>query len=364
MSSRNGVIVGLAAILVVGAGLLLNRGGEEPDAMFERGPFLGTLGDTIGRLSRIELHRGMESVELVRGSDPNDPWTVATAGGYPARIEAVREIVAGLRSLEIAEPLTAKRERHAELGLAWPDASGNAMLVRLLDASDAPLDEIVLGEERWEPRTQYVRRLAEDQTYRCRGAVTAEPTVRAVVDPEIVVIDQQEMRSIAHDGIVLTRGEASAESPIPAWTAELAGPVADGVWPEEQRAAAIQTLPSWAARLDLDDVRRRDREGASWTSDPALTVTYFLSNATVTVEGMREGEALWVRVSAAASDPAADATTAAAAATPFDWSAWNARMSAWEFRLPEWKATSLARIREAKPAPAPAPAPASAPAGG
>jgi hypothetical protein len=362
MSSRNALIVSVSVVMMVSATIMLTRESAEREPTRTAEPFVATLTDSIGRVSRIELHRGEESVELVRAIGDENAWTVASAGGYPARIEAVRDIVAGLRSLEVDEPLTAKRDRHAELGLAWPDASGNAMLVRILDAGNAPLHEIVLGEERWEPRSQYVRRLAEDQTYRCRGAVTAEATVRTFVDPAIVVIDQQEMRSIAHDGLVLTRDEASAESPIPSWKAELAGPVADGVWPEEQRAAAIQTLPSWAARLDLDDVRRRDREGASWTSDPALTVTYFLSNATVTVEGMREGEALWVRVSAAVSDPAA--------AAPFDWSAWNTRMSAWEFRLPEWKATSLARIRETKPtaapasAPAPVSAPVSAPSGG
>ncbi len=348
MSARNGVVVGVAVVLVIGAGVLLKRGGE-PERGGSLEPFVSTLADSIPRVATIEIARGDESVELVRVGDDQGAWTVASAGGYPVRIDAVREIVAGLQSLVIDEPLTAKRERHGDLGLAWPDASGRATLLRLLDAGGQPLHEIVIGEEGPATRSRYVRRLSEDQTYRCRGGVSVETTVRSFVEPEVLFIDQKDIRSIAYDGLVLAREAASDEAPIPAWKAELAGPLADGAWPEEQRTAAIQTLPSWATRLDLEDVRRRDREGAAWTSDASLTLTYFLSNATVTIEGMREEDALWVRVSAVVTPAAPESPPPTDGAKAFDWAAWNDRMAAWEFLLPEWKSSGLAGIREAKP---------------
>lgn len=377
MSAKIGVLVIGAAVLVGGAALMLWRG-EGTASTPSATAFLPGLNGQLAAVTRIELHRGEESVELVR---EGDAWTVASAGGYPARIEAVRGVVAGLSSLEIDEPLTAKRERHAELGLDWPDASNRALLVRLLDAKATALHEIVLGEERWEPKGQYVRRLAEDQTYRCRGGVTAETTARSFVDAELLTLDAAEVESVESDGLVLSRGEGGA------WKADLApGPVADGAWPEEQRTAAIQSLPSWASRLELEDVRRRDREGATWTPDSASTVRYVTSRATILVEGMRDGDALWVRLSALPKEaPPADtakdgaAKPATDAAPPFDWGAWSARMANWEFRLPSWKSTALATIREAKPAasagvgatspptsapvPVPIPAPAPAPTG-
>jgi|JI10StandDraft_1071094.scaffolds.fasta_scaffold159139_2 hypothetical protein len=348
----NGKVIRLvvgAAVLVGGAALMMSRGGEGSAESREVQPFLASLKSDASKVERVELHRGDDSVELVRSGDS---WTVASAGGYPAKLDAVRGIVGGLASLTIDEPLTAKRERHAEIGLAWPDATKQATLVRLLGASDVVLHEVVLGEEKWEPKSQYVRKLREDQTYRCRGGVTVDTALRGFVDAEIVTLDTAEIESINYDGVILSRGEDGA------WTCELApGPVADGAWSEEQRKAAAQALPGWLSRVELENVRRRDREGATWTPDPALSVTYFAKRATITVEGMKDGDALWVRLSAKPVDapvaaPTDAPTTAPPASATFDWAAWERRVAPWEFKLPEWKLAALKRIREAKPAPA------------
>ncbi len=111
-------------------------------------------------------------------------------------------------------------------------------------------------------------------------------------------------------------------------------------------------------------------------------MTYFAKAATITVEGMKEGNDVWVRVSAqpieqkpdAAETKPADAAAVDAKsgeakpeeskpaeskpADPpaFDWTAWNTRVGAWEFKLPEWKSSAITRIREAKPAATPTPA--------
>ena len=359
----NGKFVGLAAVaaaLVVAAGLMLTRGAPSADAT--RSAFLPSFKDDLTKVTRVELHRGDQNIELDR---KGDDWSLASAGGYPAKVDGVRGIMTGLVGLEIDEPMTSKRERHGELGLAWPDAKGEATLVRVLDAEEKALYEIVLGQEKYTPPSLFVRRLAEDQTYRCRGSVRVDPSVRNFVDTEVVSLKADDIESIGYDALILTRDENKV------WKAEFGpSPIDESTWPEEQRTAAAQALPQWIARIDFDNVRRRDREGATWTADPAFTITYFAKAATVTVEGSRDGEAVWIRVSATPvegamppkAEPAAGAEPAKPDdATSFDWSAWNGRVGAWEFKLPEWKTSAIKRIREAKPAPTPAGLPSPAP---
>lgn len=379
MNGKLAVVVVGAAVLVGAAGFLLTRRpAEAPEA---RGAFLPNLKANIGKVARVELHRGDESIELARSGDD---WVLASSGGYPAKVDGVRAVTAGLAGLEIDEALTAKRERHGELGLAWPDAKKQAALVRLLDAGGAALDEVVLGEERFTPASRYVRRLSEDQTYRCRGNVAVDTTVRSYVDTEVLSLKTDDIESIAYEALVLSPNEDKT------WKAEFGpSPVDESTWTEEQRKAASTTLPQWASRIDFDDVRRRDRAGATWTPDPAYGITYFAKTATISVEGMKDGTAVWLRVSAAptakaaataaaapadgqpapdaAKDAGAEAKPAGADAKPagadansaapaaFDWKAWSDRMSAWEFKLPEWKVGAITKIREAK-APAPPPA--------
>lgn len=365
-----GLVVG-AVVLVGAAGFMLTQGESTPVA--ERSGFLPGLKTDVAKVARVELSRGKDEIVLVRSGDE---WTLASAGGYPAKLDGVRSLMTGLASLEVDEALTAKRERHGELGLAWPDEKGQAALVRLLDANAAPLYEIVLGEEKFSPKSQYVRRLAEDQTYRCRGGVTIDTSTRGFAETEIVSLADTELESIAYDTLVISRGEDKA------WKAEPGAapidPVATGAaWPEEQKKAAAQTLPSWVSRLDFDDVRRRDREGATWVPDPAFSMTYFAKDVTLHIEAMKEGDDVWMRVSGTpnakpaeaaggdASKPAEGAKEPAEGAkepekAQTDWAAWSARVAAWEFKLPDWKKSAIVRIREAKPAAA-SPAPSGAP---
>lgn len=371
-----GIVVG-AIVLVGAAGFMLTRGGGDAAAV-DRGAFLPTLKSDLANVERIELERGDEKVALKRSGEE---WTLESAGGYPAKVDGVRSLVTGLAGLEMDEPLTSKRERHGELGLAWPDEKKQAALVRLLAADGKALHEIVLGEEKYQPKGQYVRRLGEDQTYRCRGGVTVDTSVRSFADTEVVSVKPEDIETIAYDALLLSRGEDSM------WKAEFGPtPVDESAWPEEQRKAATQALPTWISRLDFDGVRRRDREGATWTADPTYSMTYFAKTATISVEGMKDGNDVWVRVSAQPIEKKADAKPAEAgaaeekpadAAKPeeapkpeapkpevekpadppaFDWTAWNTRVSVWEFKMPEWKVSAITRIREAKPAAAPTPA--------
>ncbi|MFM7132761.1 MAG: hypothetical protein ACKO0W_00420, partial [Planctomycetota bacterium] len=115
------IVLGVAAASVVAAYVALSRGGGATAVDRTGEPFAAGLEALAPALDRIELERGGRRIELRRAGDA---WTVASSDGYPARFEQVKVLVSGLSTLKTEQRMTAKPERHAELGLAWPDAEG------------------------------------------------------------------------------------------------------------------------------------------------------------------------------------------------------------------------------------------------
>ncbi len=133
MMRRNaviGIVVGAAAL--VGVAFLMARGrGVTPERV--RGSALvAGLESRAADIGAIELQRGNAKVRLERQA--GDRWIVATSDGYPARTELVRALLVSISGLTIDDRMTAKKDRHGELGLAWPDESGKS--------SRCPLREI------------------------------------------------------------------------------------------------------------------------------------------------------------------------------------------------------------------------------
>ena len=152
------IVLAIAAASVGGAYVALSRGTRT--AEFEPGAvFFADLGARSGSVDRIELERNGKRIELARAGGQ---WTLVTSDGYPARFEELKGIVSGLATMRIDQRMTALPERHAELGLAWPDADGRAARVRLLAGGEVVAD-VVVGDERANPRSQFARMADEPQ---------------------------------------------------------------------------------------------------------------------------------------------------------------------------------------------------------
>lgn len=357
-SGRTIAIVLVTAAALVAAAMYLLRDREEEEARAAGEPLVASLASAAPALERIEIQSGDTSIVLAR---QGEEWLVASSGSYPADVAAVRSLVSGIAGLLRDEALTSRKERHGELGLAWPDESGRARLVRLVPAGGQAI-EVVLGEVKFSPSTtQYARLLADDQTWRCKGSVTVETSAPRYMNAQILALDAAEVLGASYMGLDVRRkppAEGQAQA-VPQWEATLApGPIDEGFWPEAAQTQAKSTLPTWLNRLELDDVRPR---GESWTTDAAYALTFDTRRATVRVDGMREGDDVWIRLSA---EPKADAASDASGdggATAPDWSAWTAEVAPWEFKLPAWKKGALSRIREFATAPPPQPAPTAPP---
>jgi hypothetical protein len=353
MKSKTLVIVlAVAAASVGGAYLALSKGRSSWERVVRGEPFLPSISDLAPKLVKIELMRGKDRRELRKDGET---WTLVTSDGYPVRFEEVKGLVAGLSSLKTDERMTAKKERYGELALAWtnetPDESGRGARVRLFTSTDegaTPEVDIVLGEERANPRAQFVRRFSEDQCWRVLGSVLVDIEPRRWVEAELLSIPDGEVRGVTFNGLTLV-GTEGADGRVTYAAVDPASPLAalgtptDFVWTDARKEVAIRTLPNWLARLELDDVRRQKVA----TPDPALSASFDMVRGTLKVNAVRDGDSVWISFEAAPKEgaPSADEINAKKKypGDPYipDWKAFAAKHAGWEYKLPAWKLTSL-----------------------
>lgn len=338
-SKTLGIVLAVTAVSIGGAYLAISRGTRT--AEFEPGgPFLPDLAAKAGSIDRIELERGGKRMEVVRDGTA---WKLATNDGYPARFEEVKGLVSGMSGFKIDQKMTARKDRHAELGLGWPESTGKGARARLL-AGESVVADLILGEERANPRAQFVRREGEDQTWRVLGSVIVEIEPRRWTDAELLAIPDGEVREVMLNGLHI-RGEASTDGKVSYAAVEGSPLVApsDFDWSPLRRSAAVRTLPPWLSRLELDDVRKA-KGGAI---DPAISPVFDMVRGTLKINAVREGDEVWISFDAKPKEGAPSAAEINAKkkypGDPYvpDWTDFAAKHAGWEYRLPVWKLNSL-----------------------
>ena len=349
MNRRTAITVAVAAAALVGAAAWLSRSRDMTPERARGSAMLPNLESRAGEVGAVELLRGNATVRLDRTADGG--WALAGNDGYPARGELVRAMLVSIAGLAVDDRMTAKRGRHGELGLAWPDAEGKARLVRFLprNPGEPPVAEIVLGEERFAPDSVFVRLPAEDQTWRALGRVQVPADALAWLDRGMVTLPAGETTKVAFDGITVSLpasdGEPRPGAPRPAWTAAVSDEERAN-WSEEQVESARLGLPSYLERLEFDGVRRARPDAAK---DPKWTLDFETKSASVSIRGHEEADGVWFTASAlprpgftAPPPPKYDGDPHVP-----DWARLDASWGGWEFKLPQWKADTLRRMRAA-----------------
>jgi hypothetical protein len=203
--------------------------------------------------------------------------------------------------------MTARSDRHGELALAWPDDSGRGARARLL-AGGEPVLDVILGEERANPRAQFIRRGGEDQTWRVLGSVLVDIEPRRWVEAELLAIPDGEVRAVTVNGLHLA-GEEGADGKVEFKVIDSSPLVAptEFDWTPTRRSTALRTLPSWLSRLELEDVRKAKSGPEAGAADPAISPEFDMVRGTLKVNAVREGDAVWISFAAKPKDGAPSA---------------------------------------------------------
>lgn len=314
-----GIIAAVCAIVVVAVVMRVSE--QSAGERVGSGDALVALRENAAKIDRIEVSSGDKSALAQRSADG---WTLASKQGFKANDTALQEVVRGLISLTKSQRMTAKPQRHAELGVNWPDPSGSARLVRLfVEGSQDPLVEVVIGRSVSSPTGVYARMLGDDQAWRCTGTFPGGADSGAWISGPISDIQADSIASIdalpinGLEGIQVARVNGQ-------WT----------VTPEDPRADALKsTLPYLLSGFQPEDVRREVPEDLARPDSLSLAIRLDAQH-TVDARLWKEGDAIWVRI--APGECGSEANEALDKFSP-GW-------AGWVFKLPAWKAGQWAPL--------------------
>lgn len=318
MRRRTLLLLGGAAAVSVGAAILLTPDSTEPPPFSATPLAFPGLAGRLGAAQRIEVVRHDGTLVLRRLS--GEAWGLPAKADHPARPERVRELLVGLTELRLAEPRTANPELLERLGVEDPARPGaTSALLRVLDGNGQPIAELIVGRRRMRvqgnvPETVHVRRPNEAQAWLAEGRLPLDADPDLWIDRDIANIPRERVRAAtihrAGEGtLVLRRGrdlDAGLAVVEPADTPEL-----DEI--------SLDEVARGFEFLTFLDVRAAAAMPGEWLGEAEFELT---DNLRIRVAARKEGEELWVRLSAMGD---AEAERLAA------------RWRGWAYQVGQWK---------------------------
>jgi len=142
MTSRRLLILGIAAIVVIVAGVWLAGRQNSSDASADTGPLYPGLKEQLNAVNTVRIYKAGDArvVELTR---KDDAWKVSDRDNYPADDGKVRKLLIALADAKIAEQKTSDPKNYATLGVEDTKGSGATSVRIELVGTPKPVDLIV-----------------------------------------------------------------------------------------------------------------------------------------------------------------------------------------------------------------------------
>ncbi len=319
----------IVVFVVVALAVFMRLAGPNSTDRTGIGDSMVDLSDVAQKINGVEFQFGADSLRAERGPSG---WVIATRDQFPAKDETIQDLVRGLISLKKSQRMTAKPDRHAELGLAWPaTGEGNeARRVRIfVENSTDPIVDIVVGRAVQSPAGVYVRNNAEDQTWRCVGTLGPMSDPGAWLAGPVADISADEIQQVDFDGMTMTSKEGQ-------WSVVSAGPTSEVTPAQNPKHEAMKgTLPYLLSGFQPEDVRRERADDLAHP-DQIAAILRLDENHSVDVQLWKEGDAIWIRF--AIGDCAGEPNEKLAK--------FAEKWSGWVFKMPTWKGGHLKPLFE------------------
>lgn len=306
------LVVAVLALIVMGVIIQSRR--NTTAVSNELDQYLKTLVTLAPKISAIEVQSGETVLRIEKNSTG---WVLASREGFAANDEPIQELVRGLIALETMQKMTAKPDRHHELGLAWPDESKVARRIRVfVDGSPDAKADVIVGNAVQSPTSVYLRRFGDNQAYRAKGRLAATAEVSLWIDGPVIDMQSKDIGRVEVDGLTLVQKDSQ-------WN--FVAPTPDE--PDAKRDALKSTIPYLLSGFQPDDVRAARADDITL---PNQVVAIFHLDAEHAVEARlwKDGDGIWVRLA-----------LGECALTPHaSLDKYSALWQGWVFRLPSWRA--------------------------
>ena len=335
------ILAGATVLFVVLAVVAVWQQSASLAPKFEPRPLFPGLMDRLNELGEVSItsKTGTTHIKLQQGK-----WLVAERNNYPADLGLLRTAVTGIVDLTMVEPKTGRADWLNYLGLGDPAKGGDAVDVKLSDASGKAMAEVLVGKSQGTPddlgRTQlYIRRPNENTSWLARGNLAPKPNAADWLDKNVIAIARDRLKGATitpptGPGYQLARDSKDQQDfkllDLPAGRSLSFEGSPDGV-------------ASAALGFTFDDVAKADQFDFSKAPQ---SVTHTFDGLDITVKIATKGTEHWATISAAATNPMVQAEA----------DALNAKAGGWAYKLPEMKKEQLVATRETllKPAGGPA----------
>lgn len=205
------IVAGGAVALAAVAALVVSRAQQATAVQEYGGLVFPGLSGKANDVAAIAINSGGKISTIEK---KGTSWVLKEKGGYPVKIEKVKEIVIGLAQLKEMEPKTSKPDRYADIGVQDPPAEpvpeqtpdpestdappppkATPSKVTLTDASGAMLASAVVGQQRLgSPPSVFVRKVGEAQSWLAEGQIEVPTEASGWFDTEIINLSRDRVQ--------------------------------------------------------------------------------------------------------------------------------------------------------------------------
>ncbi len=278
--------------------------------------------------SRVSIRTNEDAFTLQRRD--GGAWVLSEKFGYPVDETRLRELIAGLTDMRLAEAMTARPERFARLQVEDVEGTGaKSRFLRIEAADGRVLAEAIIGKSksRYTAGSEggtYLRRSGELQSWLASGRVELEAKPTAWLRKDLVNVSAEQVRQIeiaAPEAAVQVLAKDAPDQPYRLEN------LPEG---RELMASEAERLAGALSFLTLEDVRPA-AELASAGPRHRISLTSF-DGLRVTAEVAEEGDDSWVTFTAEAlagtdAEEPAKATERAQEISE--------RVGGWAYKLPD-----------------------------
>lgn len=208
MNDKKLALLGIIAVLMVGAAILLNRlsqGAHTAD--LSSSPLIEGLAVEAIDTIRITGEKGAESVTLSR---KNDQFVVSDKDDYPADASKINQLLNQCLDVRTVEKITSNPDNHADLGVTEDTAQH---VIAFLNSEAAPIVTLVFSESNPETNTAHARLLSSNDVFSIQGAPWFNSRPTDYIDTSLVNVTPDKVSSVAvktgEDSYVLSSPQGS-----------------------------------------------------------------------------------------------------------------------------------------------------------
>lgn len=299
------------------------------------------LDERINDVRAIAFRTASESWRVTRHDDGT--WSMPEKSNYPASADKVKKTILAFSDLSVVEPKTANPELYERIGVRdIEDKDSKAVLVRLLNADDQAVAELLVGdtkvaESEGKPAQVYVRKPGDARSWLVRARLDVADEPKGWLDGALPGVKREEVASvdIRHPDGEIVQVSRNAENDT---TFDLAGVPEDHKIKSNWDVASIAGALESVAFEDVSPAAKKDfSEGVEAlyrTDEGALISVRSLAED----RGEGQDNWFWFTLHATVADDAADKDKAAARAEEL-----NKRYDGWAYRVAEFKAKNFRR---------------------